>query len=614
MTFPVGNRELRVLTGPIRRFRLFKLDYAVGLGGWAAWIAIWGILLLSAGQSVSPALAASSSQSPDVVLQLGRGVGRSDPPTDPIALKAFGVLRQHCARCHEAIADVPVEAERSRALGKIPHILDLDWLKRQGELVQPGHPEGSVLFAKMVARMMPFDAQHGSKNTQELEVHEIEAVGDWIKSLKPDDRCVRPVATLLPAQKSKRIAQWLDGPLLSPAERQGVGLVHLGRWDSCRGDPPRSVRGEAAGLLLRGFLNEQVGDLLVVAIPGIPDVVGVVPVSAISGPSGSILAGLAALQPPDINSALGVSAAAKVGVAAISLPWLAGYALRTATLPDGAAPLGGRTVASARVVEALARMEVRSVTARDVALALGVRLPELRDTLMGHQDAVLPVVETLLSGGVVSRARWSDIVAGMLDRPAEAGGGAAMSPEGGDDTMADLMPDGLDLWAEARAYDQGDELTLNVATQRDCRLSVINIDASGTATVLFPNVYHSDNRLKAGTRIQIPEDDDPYILALETAGRETFLAICLLEDRMAPPGVRHDFDIQPFTILGNWRNHRRAALEADAVERANVGRSLSKRQWRRLARRGIVRRYSKSPLKQMRRAIQVEVQPARPGQ
>ncbi|MEO1282879.1 MAG: DUF4384 domain-containing protein, partial [Pseudomonadota bacterium] len=198
-----------------------------------------------------------------------------------------------------------------------------------------------------------------------------------------------------------------------------------------------------------------------------------------------------------------------------------------------------------------------------------------------------------------------------LNTTASSNLGSVLAQTPGDaGTSSDLLPEGLTLHVRGSRHQTGDELVLDVTTTRDCRLTLVNIEPNGRATVLFPNQFAKDNKLKSDQPLTVPDPNGPFLLSLDDIGRETFVAICLMEDRQSLPGIVHDFDIQPFTILGDWRSHVRRQLDADRRERVLVGRRLSRRKRRSLRRQGIIRRRSKQPLKQMRAAVSVDVSPA----
>jgi len=74
---------------------------------------------------------------------------------------------------------------------------------------------------------------------------------------------------------------------------------------------------------------------------------------------------------------------------------------------------------------------------------------------------------------------------------------------------------GYDVQVQARqaVYHSGDGLVIDVTTPRDGYLNVLNVgEDESEALVLFPNRYHPDNAVKAGTTITIPDEGSPFSL------------------------------------------------------------------------------------------------------
>ncbi len=169
----------------------------------------------------------------------------------------------------------------------------------------------------------------------------------------------------------------------------------------------------------------------------------------------------------------------------------------------------------------------------------------------------------------------------------------------------------LSLWLDKLRYRAGDEIVVYARPDQDCRLTLINVDSSGVATVLFPSDFARDNLVEGGVGVRVPSRTAGYRLKLMKAGVETIVGICTPETVTSLPGVEHDFDRLRFTVLGNWRNHISDALriEADArlrgimptVSRRGRSRWRSKRKPSWLRDDGL-------PFTQVREAISVTVE------
>ncbi len=597
----------------------------------------------------------------------GGGSAAAEPASGSQAA-ARAVFEAHCARCHAgpsesaAADDVAGQggagALRVKALERLKGILDLDALARQPEFVRPGEPEASRILQVMVARHMPYDVHHGLSGGAEPSVEEIEAVAAWIAALERPANCVPAGGD---GQAGEAMRRWLDGPLLTPVERERVVVVLLGAANACRGSGPDSdQRRRLAVRLIADALQLGEDAVVALAVPRVGGVVALVPAAGFEGRFDATplwhsqsLAARARIEVAGLGGSL--------PVAVVDLKGLAERAVAPSGMADGHAPAGEHAAAASHI----AGHGRRSVSLFDAAAEVGLSPTALESVLASHEGDAIAAARALRQGAIPSRL-WDDLLprlAGLAAAEssigaAEVGGaaevvgavgdggasppadlaaeGSPVMPPSGDAGVAepgtglappvpmarpevvpaafrDVLPDGLLLWSTPLDPRVGDEIALSVESTQDCRLTLLNIEASGRTTVLFPNMFTPDNRIEAGRIIEIPSEDDPYVLVLEKAGRETFIAICLMEDRAAPPGIAHDFDLKPFTPLGQWRDHRRASLAADRRERDLVGQKVSRRSARRFVREGIVMRGDRRPLRQMRAAIVVEVDPAEPS-
>ncbi len=113
----------------------------------------------------------------------------------------------------------------------------------------------------------------------------------------------------------------------------------------------------------------------------------------------------------------------------------------------------------------------------------------------------------------------------------------------------------LSLWTDKANYKVGDTGVIYARPDKDCRLTLIGVDGEGFATVLFPNGFARDNLIAGGRTLAVPSGDTAYGLKFNSAGEELIVGMCAVPNVEKMPGIDHDFDLQPFTVLGNWRNH-----------------------------------------------------------
>jgi len=63
-------------------------------------------------------------------------------------------------------------------------------------------------------------------------------------------------------------------------------------------------------------------------------------------------------------------------------------------------------------------------------------------------------------------------------------------------------------------YRDGEELTISFFADRDAYLKLYHIDVNGRVKLIFPNPFHSDNRIRAGRLTVIPDESYPFRFVL----------------------------------------------------------------------------------------------------
>jgi hypothetical protein len=176
-------------------------------------------------------------------------------------------------------------------------------------------------------------------------------------------------------------------------------------------------------------------------------------------------------------------------------------------------------------VDALAREYTRTVSLQRAAVELMLDEGTLRDSLANLDDGEQVLALRLAETGL-PRAEWELLKANLTDRSVAR----ALSLK---TTAADAPSLDLALWTNAFSYKTGDLLT----------------------------VY--DNRVSAGTLVQIPPEGAPFQLRLDKPGRHGVVAICNATAKR-PQGIGHDFERQRFTVLGDWRTFLLQTTEREA--------------------------------------------------
>ncbi len=84
----------------------------------------------------------------------------------------------------------------------------------------------------------------------------------------------------------------------------------------------------------------------------------------------------------------------------------------------------------------------------------------------------------------------------------------------------------IKVWMDKKVYNIGDMVTINLTTNRDCFVTLLNVRSNGEIWELFPNKYNPDNFVKANVKYTIPSVKNNFRLAIvDPPGREYIKAI-----------------------------------------------------------------------------------------
>jgi len=91
----------------------------------------------------------------------------------------------------------------------------------------------------------------------------------------------------------------------------------------------------------------------------------------------------------------------------------------------------------------------------------------------------------------------------------------------------------IEIWTdrEDATYKIGDEVIFYFKTNKDSRLTLLNVGTSGKVYVFFPNKYQKDNLVKAEEVYRFPPEEAKYLFKFKgPAGVELVKAIATLEN------------------------------------------------------------------------------------
>jgi len=144
---------------------------------------------------------------------------------------------------------------------------------------------------------------------------------------------------------------------------------------------------------------------------------------------------------------------------------------------------------------------------------------------------------------------------------------ASTAPKSGWRTESDQT---ITLISDKTSYRANDLPVFTVKTSSDCQLTLINVDPSGRATVIFPNKYQQENSIKARKEFRFPGQNAPFQFRLKDVGKEKLIAECSVRGK--GERIQHDFTQQEFTNLGDYRDHvgEQAEKEGEKKKSANA--------------------------------------------
>ena len=142
--------------------------------------------------------------------------------------------------------------------------------------------------------------------------------------------------------------------------------------------------------------------------------------------------------------------------------------------------------------------------------------------------------------------------------------------------------------ADKSEYAVNDLPVFNVKTNKECYLTLINVDGSGTGTVIFPNKFQQGNLIKAGQNFQFPGPEAPFQFRLKDPGTETVIALCNTNSDKVDT-IAHDFTNKAFTQLGDYEKFVTRAIVVEAARKTTKVASATEKVEKIAKRSGVAR-------------------------
>lgn len=245
-----------------------------------------------------------------------------------------------------------------------------------------------------------------------------------------------------------------------------------------------------------------------------------------------------------------------------------GYRYRRAMIQAGIDP--DMTIGGLEPTAALASRYSRSLDLKMVAAELNM-LPAALDAKLS--EAALPErsLGHRIRQGLLSRAEANRLMLALTSAVPAAPAPQPQTIASPGSTIA------LAIWTDKTVYKPGDLMTVYAQPSANCYLTLISVNATGKATVLFPSEFDPDNLIRPDTPFALPGDKAHYQFRLKDPGTETVIGRCQIQAKL-PAGIEPDYERQRFTVLGNYENFLRSSysLDSDAARKTTAAKTAAK--------------------------------------
>jgi hypothetical protein len=142
----------------------------------------------------------------------------------------------------------------------------------------------------------------------------------------------------------------------------------------------------------------------------------------------------------------------------------------------------------------------------------------------------------------------------------------------------------LSLISDKSLYKVNDLPVFTVVSARDCFLTITNVDDKGAGSVLFPNRFQQDNKIKAGQEFVLPVATARFQFRFPESRIESVIAVCT-EKNTEVDGIKHNFTR---SILTNVDQYTRSVARAIQIEPKKEGPIKSASAEREISRASII--------------------------
>jgi hypothetical protein len=221
------------------------------------------------------------------------------------------------------------------------------------------------------------------------------------------------------------------------------------------------------------------------------------------------------------------------------------------------------------MISALANRYESDVDLNQAAAEFGLNKKDFEEAADDADRKFRPLIRRLQQGSIPRdqfENNYRELALGITDQeevkaPAAAVAAAAAAPGGGAAVAKPVSNEALSLTSDKDVYKVGDTPVFTVLAKKTCFLTLVNLDDKGTATVLLPNKFQQDNRVKAGQEIQFPAVKAPFIFKMQDKGFEQVIATC--SETADVDGIKNDFAKNTLTTVPNFTRNVGRAVAAD---------------------------------------------------